>query len=91
VSFASQKPWGHAQLIEDRAVRIDLALHPRLEFELRDEEEVLRPRPPLQEVLEGLADDLLAVCAREAAQAVEFVEIVLDQQLAHGSDRSLCN
>jgi hypothetical protein len=73
----------HAQRIEQRAVGIDAGLLQRLVFVLGNEDQVARPAPVLEQRLERLADDALARRAGDAAQRLQFVEIVLDEKLAH--------
>ena len=75
---------GHAQLVEQRAIDVAPFFGFGFDFVLGDEHEIVLLRPALEQVLEGFANNALALCARDFLQRRELVEVLLDQELAHG-------
>ncbi len=72
-----------AQRVEQGAVHVPALLGRRLDLVLGNEDQVVRPRPSLEEVLEGLAHHGLAMRARDPVQILELVQVLLDEELAH--------
>ena len=83
------EPQRHPQVVQHRAVGIDLALERRLVFQLRHERQPARLRPVLEQVLERLPHDLFRRPPRHPPQPVDLRQIAVDQNLAHRLPRSL--
>src|SRR5574337_1902487 len=56
-----------------------------VELVLGDEDQVVLPAPALEQVLERLAHDRFARRAADLLQPVEFGEVLVDEDLAHGA------
>ena len=68
----------HAQRVKERAVRVDAGLLQGLVFVFRNENKIARPAPILEQRFERLAHHRLARRAGDAAQGLQFIQVVLD-------------
>ncbi|WP_374544461.1 hypothetical protein [Rhodoblastus sp.] len=75
----------HAQVVQDGSVGPDAVLLRRQKFVLGHEDEIGAAGAGLQQVLEGFGNDAFGDGAGEFFQAVDFVEIILNQNLVHES------
>ncbi|WP_255565190.1 hypothetical protein [Methylovirgula sp. HY1] len=76
---------GHAQGIEKRTIDETPLFRGRDDLIFRDEDEVVRFGPSLQQIFERLANHSLTVGSRNRSQPVQFVQKLIDEQLAHES------
>ena len=73
--------------LDQRAVHIAALVQCRLVLVFGDEQQTFALAPVLEQGLEGLAHDGFAVRAGGFAQVGKVVEVLLDEQLAHGAPR----
>jgi hypothetical protein len=79
----------HAQLVQERAIDGDVGLGGGLERVFGQEDQIVLAAPGLEQVLERLAHDGLALAAAGPLDEVELLEVVVDQDLAHGRARAV--
>jgi hypothetical protein len=79
---------GHAQLIEQRAVDVAPVFRLGLDFVFRHEHQIVRTRPAFQQILERFPHHRFAMRARDLAQVLQLVEVLLDEDLAHAGQDS---
>ena len=70
--------------MQQRAVHRDIGFGGGLERVFGQEVQVVLLAQVLEQVFESLAHHGFAVAAADPADAVELLEVVVDQQLAHG-------
>ena len=78
----------HAQLVQQRAIDGDVGFGRGLEWVFGQENQVVLAAPGLEQVLERLAHDGLALAAADLLDEVELLEVVVDEDLAHAGDQN---
>ncbi len=68
--------------MEEGAVHVTALLGGGFDLIFGDEDQVVLPPPAFKEVLEGLSYYRFAVGARNLAQVLEVVQVLLNQELA---------
>lgn len=75
---------GHAQLVQQGAIHVDVGFGGRLERVFGQKDQIVLTAPCLEQVLEGFADDGFALATADLLDEIELVEVVLDEKLVRG-------